>query len=582
MANKDELLICDFSQFAQEQEEGIADIPTVGKWTLLPYKTTNFSGSLIFSSNGQSSLCRFRIPLSCEGRYAIYLGTYYGHNPANFFAMMSHLGISGGRLITQIKLNTDAAFDTISDEYYGPKSGHQPEKQINPTRDILEVKWREAELTSDSYLIISNLPHRAFWGTVAGIAYIRLVRIEQTNDFKSENRRLVAMVDSSFFGGSPASKEQVDDFLMPFCESNFDAICWETVKGDECYYPSAIARMIVGMPDPTYTPNYLPDDLRKLMRQGDPLDIYVSAAHDIGLKFFSSMRFMLTRFPYAFTTWPDNPGFFLKNRQFWIKDETGQPMPHISLAFPEIRQRIVALFREQLERYDIDGINILFNRSYPFVLFEEPVLESFKHKYGQDARQVDRMDERLWRCKAEFISALISELRSLADEFSVRKNKKIEVCAIVFNSLRQSLYFGLDIEKWCQQHWVNRLIVHPCFSAEAFDGVWVKPEYISEYSSVCKSADVKLYADFYPRHLPPEKIIPKVIDYYTAGADGIGFWDCYSRFWRKSEWSVIKHAGDVDLLKRWNKQSPIFWRKVQMISFADISLDDRFGAQTHG
>ncbi len=581
--NNSTILIADLSRFTKGQDSIISSTPTPGKWTLLPYKTSEFEGTLLFSSNGSgSSAGEFHIPLQYKGKYAVYVGTYYGHAPANFFLLTPHFGPTGGRLITRIKLSTGNAFDTVADEYYGPKSGPQPEKQINPLTDILEVKWREVELTGDESLIIANLPHPAFWGTIAGIAYIRLASIDGLHQCSEDNRRLIAMVDSSFWGGSPTSVQEVYDFLEPFRDSDFDAVCWEMVKGDESYYPSKFTRLITGMPDPMFAPNYLPTDLQKLLKEGNPLEIYINAAHQIGLKFFSSMRFMIARFPYSFTTWPYNPGFFLENRQFWVKDEYGNPMPHISLAYPEIRERIVSIFREQLEQYNIDGINILFNRSYPFVLYEEPVIESFKGKYREDPRDVDKMDERLWRCKAKYITQLMSDLRNLADEAGGKKDRKIELSAIVFNSPRQSFYFGLDIEEWCREKLVDRLIIHPCFSAEAFDGVWVTPEHIAEYSKLCKPAGVKLYADFYPRHLPPEKIIPKVMSYYQAGADGIGFWDCYSRFWRKSEWSVIKRAGDIELLTQWESKRPVFWRKVNMVSFADISLDTCYGSQTHG
>ena len=92
----------------------------------------------------------------------------------------------------------------------------------------------------------------------------------------------------------------------------------------------------------------------------------------------------------------------------------------------------------------------------------------------------------------------------------------------------------------------------------------------------------RIYADLYPRRLPPEKIRQRVIEYYDAGADGISFWDTYARMWRKSEWSMIRIAGHREELRDWAKRASSFWRKVPIESICGISLDLRYGVQTHG
>lgn len=570
--------VCNLGQFLTPANS--CDRPAAGKWGALPYESEVGNGTLIFCSNGQPEVSSVHIPLNVSGEYTIFLGIYSGHTPSSFWAFSPQWGGKGGQVLLRAKLTQDPVFDTLSDEHYGPKSGLVKEKNVDPLHDILEVRWKTAHVHGGEKLIVANLPHEAFAGTLAVLAYVRLVPAESED--KASCRRSIALFDSSFWGGWPRNKGELQELLEPFRDSDFRVMCWETVKGENCYYPTEIGRVLPPCENSWFYPNYIPRDLRQLMAQADPLELIPRCVHDLGLEFYASLRFMGTRFPFSFFTWPGDGGFFFENRQFWTRDETGSAMPHFSLAYSPVRQLFLDLFQEQLTRYDLDGVNILYNRSYPFVLFEEPVIQSFQKQYGQDPRILDRMDERLWRHRAGYVTEFMRDLRSLVDTVGSRRGKRLGVSAVVMNSPRQSLYFGLDVEAWIRQGLVDRLIIHPCFSAEAFDGTWITPENVAQYRCLAEGFAVDICPDLYPRHLPPETMIPRILDYYGAGAAGISFWDTYSRFWRKSEWSILRRAGNRELLERWATRPPVFWRKVEMKSFAGVSLDRRYGAQTHG
>ena len=65
------------------------------------------------------------------------------------------------------------------------------------------------------------------------------------------------------------------------------------------------------------------------------------------------------------------------------------PTPKVTVTRPasaEVRDYWLSLLRETLE-YDIDGIVLYFHRFHPFVAFEQPVVDAFQAKHGEDPRR---------------------------------------------------------------------------------------------------------------------------------------------------------------------------------------------------
>lgn len=535
---------------------------------------------MIFTSNGVPGTQVVRVPLNVSGEFSIHLGIYFGAPPTQFWADGPHTATNGASVLLRARLSGDNSFDTIGDEYFGPKSGPVPERQVRWIYEIVEVHWKDASIRPGEELLIASHPHEAFAGSLATLAYVRLVPMQEIAAPRQPRRRLIAHFDSSLFGGYPRDEAEVRELLEPFRGSDVASLCWEMAKGDICYYPTTVGRVLPENNDPALYPNYIPRDLRLLLEHRNPLDLFPKVAHDMGLRFFSSFRFMGTRFPYSFYAWPGDGGAFFQHRQWWTIDANGWPMPHFSLAFEQVRRLFLNILAEQLA-HDIDGVNILFNRCYPFVLFEEPFVRSFQEQHGEDPRRVDRMDPRLWAQRATFVTEFMSGVRKLADDAGHKRGRRIEVSAIVMNSPRHCHFFGVDVAEWARRGLVDQLIVHPCFSSEAFEPHQVSPENIADWRKLLGGA-VRIYPDFYPRHQPAEQMLPRMLEYYRAGADGISLWDCYSRFWRKSEWSLTARAGDVEQLQRWRAPMPQFWRKLPLRSFAGVSLDPRYGSQTNG
>ena len=369
--------------------------PAKGGWSAVPYEAEGISGHMLVTVNGQGAPpVRIRLPAS--GLYEIRLGTYYGHTA---WVQAALAVSSGGRTFTRVRLSGDEHWDTVEAEHYGPREGGHPEKQVK-LNEMFEVRWRVARLEG-SELEIAPVDRKFAEGTLASLAYVRLVPLDEvqyrTEMPRPDTKRLVAVFDGTFYGNFPKDEEEIWGYFEPMRGSDFSLVFWATCRLDACYYLSEVGRPLTPLPEGilnrrTYI---LRDFQRWVERKVDPLEVAVDAAHELGLEIYGSMRLMGVEIP-PFHQFHGAPTFMTEHPEFWTVDASGHKVPHLSLAFPEVRNLIVRLFREQAQRYGIDGVHILFNRSFPFVLFEEPFVRDFVEKYGEDPRNLDPSDPRLW------------------------------------------------------------------------------------------------------------------------------------------------------------------------------------------
>ena len=111
-------------------------------------------------------------------------------------------------------------------------------------------------------------------------------------------------------------------------------------------------------------------------------------------------------------------------------------------AKPEVREHHLAIYKDLLERYDVDGIDLEFRRAVPFFEKEEPE-------------------------KALHMNEFMRRLRQEADRIGAKRGKHISI-AIQCLWDRESqtrpwldkdpLHHGLDYKRWAREGWVDILI----------------------------------------------------------------------------------------------------------------------------
>ena len=105
----------------------------------------------------------------------------------------------------------------------------------------------------------------------------------------------------------------------------------------------------------------------------------------------------------------------------------GTVIEKASYAFPEVQQLMLNLIREATTLIDADGINLCYTRGPRFLSYEQPILDAFTSKYGEDARSVDPEDPRLLEVRAGIMTGFMYKVRQTLDEVGAEKGKRLEL-----------------------------------------------------------------------------------------------------------------------------------------------------------
>ena len=537
-----------------------------GTWQAVDYELEEGPGVMLFAFPGDATPS-LTIRLGVKGWHAIRLGIYYGRGA----------GFVSNRVLCA-KLSGESVFNRICLEGFRPeKDGAYPDKIVTWS-NVSEVLWKCADLT-DKDLIIAHPDRGGMAESETNLAYVRLIPMDEPalKEWRSEQpkettKRLLANYD----GGNIHhwGVQSREDFLGEFeClrDSDFEAVLYAVSYGALTFYPSMVGEMVAEDHRPPRRTGYY---IHQAVRNGlDPLKAAIEAAHEYGVKLFPQNRFIGPNLPPEHALYDHGGRFFGEHLDWRCAYPDGSPIRHLSFAYPGVREFYVRLLREWVEDYEADGINLLFNRSWPLVYYEEPVCEAFQEQYGEDLRRlqpaevhadIERMsmdgpdlyfhfvreeDERAQRTRASFVTRFLRKIRAMLDEVGRQQNRYIPTCYLVMNTVSQCLSGAMDVAAWIKEGLVDYLVV-PMAQGPEYDGDLVRSQ-VSEFVRLAEGSRTKIYPDVAPRRMPPSRYLETALQCYGAGAEGLAFWDSYNRYYRASEWAFVKRLGHVEDLSRW-------------------------------
>jgi hypothetical protein len=592
----DEVLVSDLSRCTPA--DAVCERMTPGKWWLGSYSTADFSGRLLFAGP-HNDAPPVRIHLPVKGWYRIYIGVHYSDTPDSIAVAQSRAADALHML--RLKLGGDPCYHVIFPErYLMGKEGPWPEHRFS-SHDLCEVLWRPAEL-KDGYIEFSPArDEEGYRHTSACVAYIRLAPMTsgeidevRRDRARKDTRRLIGMYDGAFWGHWPWTEGQYREFVEPLRESDFRVVAWSTSRADVCQYASKQFQIMDGPATMGVKPYYVARDIRRSIADGlDPLECMVRICHEMGLEFLASMRMSSQHLPPHQTFCPA-PYLWSRPENRTVSAE-GLFTGHLSLGVPAVRQRLTAVLREQAENYDIDGVHILFNRSYPFVLYEEPVRSEFIAEHGEDPVKLDPREERWIRHKGKYVTEFIRGVREMLDQAGQAKGRRLKLALHVMSCPRHNRFFGLDLDPMIRNGWIDYLLPHPTYAAEIAElegneGYGpnnvghhsVTPERVAEWMGLARGTGCGIYPDILPRRMPADEFRKAAMRHYQAGADGLSFHDLYWRIHRKSEWAMLSKLGHRDELPQWEDRCRDAFRTVPLRTMIGLSMDPKFNPGTNG
>ena len=105
---------------------------------------------------------------------------------------------------------------------------------------------------------------------------------------------------------------------------------------------------------------------------------------------------------------------------------------------------------------------------------------------------------------------------------------------------------------------------------------------IRELTGPARGTGTRIYADVYPRRMPPRLFRTIAMNYYEAGVDGLSFWDAYNRYYRASEWAFLKRLGHRKDLERWEGKGDDYYRILPLKSLDGYEIGQVFSRPTDG
>ena len=219
-------------------------------------------------------------------------------------------------------------------------------------------------------------------------------------------------------------------------------------NGQRTSYRSAVHEAIWDEVDGKSSTNIWSVNAKRLHDKGiDPYTVWITRCREQGISPWITMRMNDVHFV---TT----PGYF-RNTTFWQKRSDLWRVPGakggawtdfaFDYAKPEVREYHLALVRELLERYDMDGLELDWMR---FGRHLTP---------GHEGEQ------------APILTEFTRQVRQLAEEAAVKRGHAIKLGARIPSHPDAAAGLGMDGVAWTKAGLVDLLVVSPFFSAADFD-----------------------------------------------------------------------------------------------------------------
>jgi hypothetical protein len=241
-----------------------------------------------------------------------------------------------------------------------------------------------------------------------------------------------------------------------------------------------------------------------------------------------------------------------------------------------VRQRWIDLYREAI-RCGADGAHLLFTRSEPFVLYEQPTAQAFENEYRENPKNLP-FDEPRWLAhRSGYLTQYLREMRRMLDEEGSKMGKRLGL-SVSFYFHPSPAYYAMDPVAWAKEGLVDYLLpmndlIRTSVPMPDSLGFW-SPRvltFIKGLKRATRTTGVKIYPDAMGLTPSGEAYAKRASELYEAGADGLSFWSPEGRMKRASEAAIVARLGHKDELTRYRQLAGTYWRRVPLKSLNGLS-----------
>lgn len=487
-------------------------------WQHFDYETmSGIRGRLIYAPE-ISGAGEISIPLPVNGWYRICLGLVS--------TLPGMLGVSMG---LRVRLNSDPAFYTVSGT------------GINFFWELTDNLWRSARLENSTL-------HIARSASQSSLAWIRLEPMN-AGEITAAERRIAKQNKHGLVSTNDSySISTLEDFygaILPLRESNISKLYFGLAQGDVCDLLPTRTGTQKRLNDADYM-RPIDRDIATaldLVRREHPDAVarLCDFTHRMGIEFHASCRTGAMHM----SGFGRTSEFFRTHPELWCVNRDGTPATRLSFAAPEVREHFLELFREMLE-YEIDGLNLIFIRALPAMLYEPPFIKDFSAVYGIDPLELPEDDPRIPVRRAAIMTAFIRQVRSLLDEYGKKRNKHLELSLTVPATREVNEFHGMALKQWADKGLLDLVMADSAVLNRFHDERPCNIEY-EYFAEVCAGNNCRFYPKMFFWHASGTKIRDAYQEAVNKGAAGGMLWDGgYHYISPLTYWEYVQMLGDDD------------------------------------
>jgi hypothetical protein len=412
-----------------------------------------------------------------------------------------------------------------------------------------EVFFRAVRLRKDSRLLFS--PQTTGVVSGCGITHVKLIPLTEEEarraeaDQKDRAHRVLAATNDGFsdmFHRSPRTESSLLSSVEVFKDTDFGTLILQAAGGDKVNYPSEVGNWWGSQTEvlPRVGDRHFVESARALADQKiNPIHALTKHAQEFGMQVHVSFRPAGWSFFEPYCDYWESP-FYREHPDWRCEDRDGTPVTRMSWAVPEVRRHLIELQREMI-RFGADGVNILFTRGYPLVLYEKPARELFEKKYQVDPREIPESDPRIAEFRTAVVTKFFEELRAMLDaEQNLRGSvaKRLSLSVLINGSAENGaddVVYGVDLRRLIGAKLVDEVFTEHGFGAKA------KEFNLSFLREVCESKHIPFSPGIYRSGTRYAAELPK---YYASGARGLTVWDAEAD--DIYEWCWMTRFGHAD------------------------------------
>ena len=333
------------------------------------------------------------------------------------------------------------------------------------------------------------------------------------DDVSKQNRLIVNCDDSHWWGfwnelaeNGEFSKERINDYILQYANSGVTDLMLN-IFGQSSDTPTDVLTFRGDLYGKTEQ-NGKPVDysaysgLNALYREQniDVFALWIDECRECGITPWLSLRMNDCHEPDEETSPLRGDLFYLAEKNGWVIGEKYGYYRHcVDYSIPEIRKLMLDYTREQLLRYDADGIELDFMREiycFDYIDAKNDEIVAIMNDYMRETAKLVEEAEKKWGHDIKL---------------SVRMMRDIEQCKV----------YGFDVLTWCKEKLIDSVTVTPRFSSN--DSGMPIADWVEKCPEVEIWAGVETLVNTQSKGCCADASVVRGYgaQYLTAGADGL-------------------------------------------------------------